>query len=77
MTIEQKKDISSRQAAIFLGMPELFFDRLLDEGKVPYFKVNNSRFINYADFIQLQKIRSEQNLAIQALINQSQKLQLK
>lgn len=77
LLVPQGKELSTVEAANLLNVSRPYLTKLLKEGKIPHTIVGSHRRVKYDDLMKYkQKMRSEQDKAMQALIDQTQELGL-
>lgn len=77
LLIPEKQVLTTLEAAKLLAVSRPFLVKLLDEGKIPFFKVGSHRRVNFDDLMDYKKQRdSEQKAAIDEIAQLSQDLGL-
>lgn len=77
LLVPQGKELSTVEAANLLNVSRPYLTKLLKDGKIPHTIVGSHRRVKYDDLMKYkQKMRSEQDKAMQALIDQTQELGL-
>lgn len=77
LLVPQGRELTTVEAASFLNVSRPFFTKLLKEGKIPHSVVGSHRRVKYEDLMKYRdQMRTEQDKAMQALIDQSQELGL-
>ena len=75
--VPKGRELTTVQAASLLNVSRPFFTKLLKEGKIEHTIVGSHRRVKYDDLMKYRdKMREEQDKAMQALIDQSQELGL-
>ena len=77
LLVPDGRELSTVEAANLLNVSRPFLTKLLKDGLIPHTIVGSHRRVKYDDLMRYKKkMRSEQNKAMQALIDQAQELGL-
>lgn len=75
--VPKSLEVTTQEAALFLNVSRPYLIKLLEEGKIPFYKLGSHRRILLNDVMKYKKERRQASLdALQELANQAQELSL-